>query len=77
MPFGSVLMMLVSGWIASSTFGWPGIFYFAGLLSLIWGFVWYLVGANTPSECNWIGEEERLYIEAAMLTSAKPEHELG
>lgn len=74
-PFGSVLMMLVSGWIASSCFGWPGIFYFAGLLSLIWGFVWYLVGASAPSDYKWMGEEERLFIEAAMVTSAKPGHE--
>lgn len=74
-PFGSVLMMLVSGWIASSCFGWPGIFYFAGLLSLIWGFVWYLVGASAPSDYKWMGEEERLFIEGAMVTSAKPGHE--
>ncbi|XP_018793707.1 PREDICTED: putative inorganic phosphate cotransporter isoform X2 [Bactrocera latifrons] len=72
MAFGTVLIMFVSGWIASSTFGWPGIFYFAGLLSVIWGFVWYFVGANTPSECKSMTEAERLYIEAAI---AKPEHE--
>ncbi|XP_039955096.1 putative inorganic phosphate cotransporter [Bactrocera tryoni] len=73
--FGSVLMMLVSGWIASSTFGWPGIFYFTGLFSLIWGFVWYFVGASTPNECKSMTVGERLYIEAAMVTTAKPEHD--
>ncbi|XP_049312367.1 putative inorganic phosphate cotransporter [Bactrocera dorsalis] len=75
MAFGTVLMMFVSGWIASSTFGWPGIFYFAGILSVIWGFIWYFVGANTPSECKAMTEAERLYIETAIATTAKPETE--
>ncbi|XP_049308319.1 putative inorganic phosphate cotransporter isoform X2 [Bactrocera dorsalis] len=75
LPFGSVLMMLVSGWIASSTLGWPGIFYFAGLFSIIWGIVWYFFGANTPRDCKWMSEEERLYIEAALVTTSKPEPE--
>ncbi|XP_011178022.1 putative inorganic phosphate cotransporter [Zeugodacus cucurbitae] len=75
LPFGSILIMLVSGWIASSSFGWPGIFYFSGLYSIIWGLVWYLVGASAPSDCKWMCEEERLFIEAALVTSAKPEHE--
>ncbi|XP_011205591.2 putative inorganic phosphate cotransporter [Bactrocera dorsalis] len=76
LAFGSVLMMLVSGWIASSTLGWPGIFYFAGLFSIIWGFAWYFFGANTPRECKWMSEEERLFIEAAMVTMSRsdPEH---
>ncbi|XP_018803940.1 PREDICTED: putative inorganic phosphate cotransporter [Bactrocera latifrons] len=73
LAFGSVLMMLVSGWIASSALGWPGIFYFAGLFSIIWGFVWYFYGANTPRECKWMSEAERLYIEGAMVTTSKSE----
>ncbi|XP_049308022.1 putative inorganic phosphate cotransporter isoform X1 [Bactrocera dorsalis] len=75
MAFGTVLMMFVSGWIASSTFGWPGIFYFAGLISVVWGFIFYFVGTNTPSECKSMTEAERLYIEAAIATTVKPEHE--
>ncbi|XP_050323734.1 putative inorganic phosphate cotransporter [Bactrocera neohumeralis] len=75
LTFGSVLMMLVSGWIASSSLGWPGTFYFAGIFSIIWGIVFYVFGANTPRDYKWIGEEERLYIEAAMVTTSKPEPE--
>ncbi|XP_011184109.1 putative inorganic phosphate cotransporter [Zeugodacus cucurbitae] len=75
LPFGSVLIMVVSGWIATSSLGWPGIFYFCGLIGLIWGLIWYLVGASTPSECKWMSVEERLFIEVMMVTSATPEHE--
>ncbi|XP_011178027.1 putative inorganic phosphate cotransporter [Zeugodacus cucurbitae] len=73
--FGNLLMMLVSGWIATSSFGWPGIFYFSGIFSLIWGLIWYLVGARAPSECKWMREGERMFIETALATSTKPEHE--
>ncbi|XP_054089427.1 putative inorganic phosphate cotransporter isoform X1 [Zeugodacus cucurbitae] len=74
-PFGTLLSMLVSGWIATSSFGWPGIFYFSGIFSLIWGLIWYLVGAKAPSECKWMRIEERMFIETALATSTKPEPE--
>ncbi|XP_017490863.1 PREDICTED: putative inorganic phosphate cotransporter [Rhagoletis zephyria] len=73
--FGSVVIMAVSGAIASSSFGWPGIFYISGLVSLLWAIVWYIVGASSPSEHKWITDYERLYIESALVTSAKPEEE--
>ncbi|XP_011178026.1 putative inorganic phosphate cotransporter isoform X2 [Zeugodacus cucurbitae] len=75
LTFGSSLIMLVSGWIASSSFGWPGIFYFSGLLGMIWSFVWYLFGASTPRECKWISEDECMFIETALAALTKPEHE--
>ncbi|XP_054089433.1 sialin-like isoform X2 [Zeugodacus cucurbitae] len=73
--FGTLVSMLVNSWIAISPLGWPGIFYFSGLFSLIWGLSWYLVGANAPSECKWMSEEERIFIEATLVTSAKRELE--
>ncbi|XP_054738470.1 putative inorganic phosphate cotransporter isoform X1 [Anastrepha obliqua] len=71
MSFGSIVMMMVSGWIAASSFGWPGIFYFSGLVSLIWGIVWYFLGASSPNDHKWISVEEKLFIESALVT----EHE--
>ncbi|XP_053964654.1 putative inorganic phosphate cotransporter [Anastrepha ludens] len=73
--FGSVVIMAVSGTIASSSFGWPGIFYISGLASLLWTIVWYFIGASSPSEFKWISEDERLYIESSLMTSTKPEEE--
>ncbi|XP_011178028.1 putative inorganic phosphate cotransporter [Zeugodacus cucurbitae] len=75
LQFGSSVIMLVSGWIATSSLGWPGIFYFSGILSIIWGVIWYLFGASTPRECKWISEDECMFIETALVTSVKPEHE--
>ncbi|XP_054738469.1 putative inorganic phosphate cotransporter [Anastrepha obliqua] len=73
--FGSVVIMAVSGTIASSSFGWPGIFYISGLASLLWTIVWYFIGASSPSEFKWISEDERLYIESSLMTATKPEEE--
>lgn len=73
--FGSVVIMAASGTIASSSLGWPGIFYISGLVSLLWVIVWYFVGASTPSDCKWISEDEKLYIESSLVTSTKPEEE--
>uniref|UniRef100_A0A0K8VMD7 Putative inorganic phosphate cotransporter n=1 Tax=Bactrocera latifrons TaxID=174628 RepID=A0A0K8VMD7_BACLA len=73
--FGSVIMMGISGTIASSSLGWPGIFYSSGLISLLYVIMWYFVGASDPSDYKWISAEEKLYIQSALVTSAKPEDE--
>ncbi|XP_050326865.1 putative inorganic phosphate cotransporter [Bactrocera neohumeralis] len=73
--FGSVLMMGISGTIASSSLGWPGIFYISGLISLLYAVMWYFVGASEPSDYKWISAEEKLYIQSALVTSTKPEEE--
>ncbi|XP_072948721.1 putative inorganic phosphate cotransporter [Epargyreus clarus] len=60
---GTVLGIPITGFIASSSLGWPGIFRFYGVLSGITGaFVWWLC-ADTPSEHKSISEAERRYIE--------------
>ncbi|XP_017477913.1 PREDICTED: putative inorganic phosphate cotransporter [Rhagoletis zephyria] len=74
LSFGTVVMMLVSGWIAASSFGWPGIFYCSGMVSLLWALVWYFLGARSPSHCKWISVEEKLMIESSLGTSAKSPH---
>ncbi|XP_036346566.1 putative inorganic phosphate cotransporter, partial [Rhagoletis pomonella] len=74
LSFGTVVMLLVSGWIATSPLGWPGIFYFSGVVSLLWALVWYFLGARSPSDCKWISVEEKLMIESTLGTSAKSPH---
>ncbi|CAD7015095.1 putative inorganic phosphate cotransporter [Ceratitis capitata] len=73
--FGSVVMMAISGTIASSSFGWPGIFYVSGLASLLWALVWYFIGASSPSDYKWISDEEKVYIESSLVTVSKSEGE--
>lgn len=61
---GSVVMLAVSGLIASSFIGWPGIFYSSGTMCLLWCIGLYLYGANSPAECTRVTAEERAFIES-------------
>lgn len=61
---GTVLMLALSGIIASSFMGWPGIFYCSGIACLIWTAVFFVYGANSPGTCNRIADDERLFIES-------------
>lgn len=66
--FGTVLMLSVSGFIASSAFGWPGIFYVSGGIGIVWSLVWSLIGYNTPAEHRRISPEEKSFIEKSLGT---------
>lgn len=63
--FGTVVMLGTSGIIASSSLGWPGIFYISGCFGLLWSLAWFIWGASSPSEYKNISIEERKYIEAS------------
>ncbi|KAL5286732.1 hypothetical protein ACFFRR_008004 [Megaselia abdita] len=64
--FGTVLMLGSSGVIASSSAGWPGIFYISGAVGVLWSIVWYFYGASTPAESKSISVEERKFIETSI-----------
>lgn len=55
-------MLAVSGVIAASSIGWPGIFYVSGAFGVVWGVAFYIFGSDSPSECASITKEEREYI---------------
>lgn len=61
---GTVLMLAVSGVIASSFMGWPGIFYCSGAACLVWTVAFYMYGANSPATCTDITVDERSFIES-------------
>lgn len=61
---GTVLMLAVSGLIASSFMGWPGIFYCSGTVCLLWAFALLAYLANAPANCAQISPEERSFIES-------------
>lgn len=60
---GTIVTMTLSGIIASSPVGWPGIFYFTGGLSIVWAFfvIWFC--SNTPAQHPSISAEEKDFIE--------------
>lgn len=64
--FGTVLMLGSSGVIASSSAGWPGIFYISGAAGVLWSIVWFFYGASTPGESKAISAEERKFIETSI-----------
>lgn len=61
---GSVVMLAISGLLASSTMGWPSIFYVSGGGTLVWTAVWILFGSSSPADCARITIEERQFIES-------------
>lgn len=61
---GSVVMLAVSGILASSTLGWPGIFYCSGGATMLWTIVWIIFGSSAPDKCSRISIEERKFIES-------------
>jgi MFS transporter, ACS family, solute carrier family 17 (sodium-dependent inorganic phosphate cotransporter), member 5 len=68
--FGTVVMLAVSGVLASSSFGWPSIFYFSGSAGLVWVIIYYFYGASSPSDCQGrISEEERQFIESSLSSN--------
>ncbi|KAM3956045.1 putative inorganic phosphate cotransporter [Aphomia sociella] len=60
---GTVLGLPITGFIATSSMGWPGIFRFYGTLSGIMGVAIWWLGADSPAKHPKVSVEERLYIE--------------
>ncbi|XP_052747615.1 putative inorganic phosphate cotransporter [Galleria mellonella] len=60
---GTVLGLPITGFIATSPLGWPGIFRFYGVLSGIMGVAIWLFGADNPAKHPKVSPEERMYIE--------------
>ncbi|XP_049308921.1 putative inorganic phosphate cotransporter [Bactrocera dorsalis] len=73
MQFGTVIIMSISGILATSKFGWPSIFYVSGGCGIIWSFMWLLWGAESPRQSKLITPKERNYIESALEVLSKSE----
>ncbi|XP_058975965.1 putative inorganic phosphate cotransporter [Musca domestica] len=59
---GMVLAMGLSGVIAESCIGWPGISYISAGLCFVWFLLWQVLGANNPNDSSLISESEKFYI---------------
>ncbi|KRT84623.1 membrane transporter, partial [Oryctes borbonicus] len=68
-PLGTVIALPLTGWISSSSIGWPSAFYIYGALGFAWTGLWLWLGSNSPSEHKTISDEERMYIEKSCQTS--------
>ncbi|KAH8407685.1 hypothetical protein KR222_010724 [Zaprionus bogoriensis] len=61
--FGTIIMLATSGLIASSSAGWPGIFFGSGACGLLWVLAYYIWGASSPQDSKSISAEEIKLIE--------------
>lgn len=61
---GTIISYPVSGYLAfnQSLGGWPSIFYFFGIISLIWSILFLMYVKENPSIDKHISEEEKDYI---------------
>lgn len=65
-PFGTVVAMLLTGFIASSWYGWPMVFYSFNAVGLGWCILFAFLGSNKPAQHTKITVEEKLYIENSL-----------
>lgn len=63
---GTVICMCMCGFLASSKFGWPAIFYSLGFVSVIFASILYLFVADSPASHKSISIEEKLYIQSSL-----------
>lgn len=73
---GTVSMLAVSGEIAASSLGWPGIFYISGGLTAIWSIVWGFLGCDSPSVSKRISKIEKDFIESTKGVSTSGEKKI-
>jgi MFS family permease len=60
---GTIVAMAVCGALASSSIGWPSIFYIFGAMGILWAVLWFFLGADRPGTHKYISKEEQAYIE--------------
>ncbi|XP_055676467.1 putative inorganic phosphate cotransporter [Lutzomyia longipalpis] len=65
-PLGNVLMLALSGVLASSSLGWPSIFYVSGVIGVIWTVLFFTFGSNSPEEDARITATERMFIQETL-----------
>ncbi|KAG5898537.1 hypothetical protein JTB14_038488 [Gonioctena quinquepunctata] len=65
-PTGVLVGILGSGYIASSWYGWPMVFFVFYSTMMLWCFLFAYFGSNSPAVHPKITNEERLYIESSL-----------
>ncbi|EDW09103.1 putative inorganic phosphate cotransporter isoform X2 [Drosophila mojavensis] len=71
--FGTIVMMATSGLLASSSAGWPSIFYVSGGVGCLWAILFFIWGASSPAHYKKISVEERKMIELAQASESVSE----
>lgn len=62
-PIGNIIANFFGGLIIDYVpGGWPNVFYFFGVISLLWLGLWLAIVYNDPHSHPFISEEERGYL---------------
>ncbi|XP_055838552.1 putative inorganic phosphate cotransporter [Episyrphus balteatus] len=59
---GTILAMVLTGIIAASDIGWPGISYVYGGTGIVFCVLWFIFAENSPTNARFITSGERNYI---------------
>ncbi|XP_055846602.1 putative inorganic phosphate cotransporter [Episyrphus balteatus] len=59
---GTIVSMYVTGMIAASDLGWPGISYIFSGVGVVFSLIWFIFAENTPADAKFITSAERNYI---------------
>lgn len=68
---GNAVGYIVSGIILDMFAGWEPIFYFCGIIGLIWCLGWYALCYSSPSEHPFITQTEKDMILTQQALNAK------
>lgn len=64
---GNILSNFLSGFIMRYIpGGWPNVFYFFGVVSIIWFVLWCMFVFNDPNSHPFISDEERAYLKKSI-----------
>ncbi|CAG0900572.1 unnamed protein product, partial [Cyprideis torosa] len=72
-PVGTVISLAVSGVLASSSWGWPSVFYVFGLLGVLWFVGWAFFVYETPADHPRISDAEKREIRLSLGNSVHQE----
>ncbi|CAL8109500.1 unnamed protein product [Orchesella dallaii] len=67
MPFGNAFTMLISGHLITA-FGWPAMFYFPGVLTIIWLIFWITLVFSSPEQHPRISKTELEHLKNSLGT---------
>jgi len=67
------MTMIISGYLIHGDVmgGWPSVFYFFGVVSVVWFVLWTFLMYDKPSDHPRISREERNYIEKSIGAGAR------
>lgn len=66
---GAAITMPICGFLIASI-GWESVFYVTGVIGVLWSVAWFLLVFDTPADHPRISDEERIFIESALGTTA-------